>query len=90
MPKIKGQPKEMIAYRCPPNLLKKIDDSITHGDFSTRPEAITHALNAYYDNIDTETIVKDLFKKGKFDVAMREAAEDVFIEILEEKKKQNL
>ncbi|MDP2815427.1 MAG: hypothetical protein Q8O19_01975 [Rectinemataceae bacterium] len=54
MPKIKGQPKEMIAYRCPPNLLKRIDDSITQGDFSTRPEVITAALRFYYENRLTE------------------------------------
>lgn len=88
MPKIKGQPKEMIAYRCPPNLLKKIDESIKNGDFSTRPEAITAALHAFYENRDTETVVMDLFEKGKFDVVMKEAAEGVVIELLEEKRKQ--
>lgn len=87
---MKRPPRELIGYRCPKDLLEKIDDLIEKHEFERRPDVITVALRFYFENKgkDTESVVTDLFKKGKFDVVMREAAEGVIVELLEEKKKK--
>jgi metal-responsive CopG/Arc/MetJ family transcriptional regulator len=90
MPKIRGAPKEYIPYRCSQKILKKIDLTIENKEFSTRADVITAALEFYFENKgkDTETVVKDLFERGRFDVAFKEAVESVVIEVLEEQKKK--
>jgi len=78
------------GFRIPPDIDQKMDDLIESKEFTTKADIVRTALRYWFDNRgkDTETVVNDLFKKGKFDVAMREAAEGVMIEILEEKKKK--
>lgn len=70
--------------------IRDMEKSIANNDFKTVTELVNTALRYYFDNggKDTETVVTDLFKKGRFDVVMREAAEGVVVELLEEKKKQ--
>jgi len=90
MPKTKRAPKENIGYRCPQDLLEKIDELIEKHEFEMRPDVITAALRFYFNNKgkDPETVVTDLFEKGKFDAIIRVTAEGAVAELLEEKKKQ--
>lgn len=90
MTKIKRPPRELIGYRCPQDLLDKIDVSIEKHEFERRPDVITAALRFYFENKgkDAEAVVTDLFEKGKFDAIIRVTAEGAVAELLEEKKKQ--
>lgn len=67
-----------------------MEKAIKNKEFANVAQGINTALRFFFDNQgkDTETVVKDLFEKGKFDAVFREAAEGIMIEILEEKKKK--
>jgi len=90
MPKTKRAPKENIGYRCPKDLLGKIDTLIEKNEFERRPDVITAALRFYFENRgkDAEAVVTDLFEKGKFDALIRVTAEGAVAELLEETKKR--
>jgi len=91
MPKITGPKKEKITFGCTPENLKRIEKEMEKKDFSTITDLINAALTYYFENKgkDPETVVTDLFEKGKFDAIIRVTAEGAVAELLEEKKKQN-
>lgn len=50
MPSIQGKPKEQISYKCPHDLLLKINTAIENGEYSSRNDIITAALRIFFDN----------------------------------------
>lgn len=48
MPSIKGKPKEQISYKCPHDLLQKINSAIECGDYASRNDVITAALILFF------------------------------------------
>jgi len=52
MPVIKGKPKEQISYKCPHDLLLKINASIENGEYASRNDIITAALRSFFENHD--------------------------------------
>lgn len=88
MPKITGPKKEKITFGCTPDNLNRIQKVMAKKEFSTITDLINTAIAYYFENKgkDAETIVTDLFKKGKFDIVIRETAEGIVTEIYEEKK----
>jgi Arc/MetJ-type ribon-helix-helix transcriptional regulator len=91
MPRVIGNavPTRM-SFTFTPQNRNDMENAIQNKEFANVAQGINTALRFYFENKgkDAETVVTDLFKKGKFDVVMREAAEGVVIEILEEKKKR--
>jgi|GEM_PF-1056967 Arc/MetJ-type ribon-helix-helix transcriptional regulator len=49
MPSIRGKPKEQISYKCPHDLLRKIDAAIESGEFSSKNDIITAALRSFFE-----------------------------------------
>lgn len=93
MPRIIGETvPNRLSFTFTPQNRTDMEKAIQNKEFANVAQGINTALRYYFDNRgkDAETIVTDLFKKGRFDVVMREAAEGVVIEILEEKKKKTL
>jgi Arc/MetJ-type ribon-helix-helix transcriptional regulator len=78
------------GFRIPPDIDEKMNALIENKEFTTKADIVRTALRYWFDNRgkDPETVVKDLFEKGKFDVAFKEAVEGVVIEVLEEQKKK--
>jgi metal-responsive CopG/Arc/MetJ family transcriptional regulator len=54
MPSIRGKPKEQISYKCPHDLLLKINTAIEHEEFASRNDIITAALRSFFENRDTD------------------------------------
>ena len=52
MPVIRGKPKEQISYKCPHDLLVKINTAIEKGEYSSRNDIITAALRLFFENKD--------------------------------------
>lgn len=52
MPKKQGKPQEQISYHCPPEILKKIEESVKEGGYSSRSDFITVAIRFYIENKD--------------------------------------
>lgn len=52
MPVIKGKPKEQISYKCPHDLLLKINTAIEKGEYASRNDIITAALRLFFENRD--------------------------------------
>lgn len=52
MPSIKGKPKEQISYKCPHDLLLKINAAIEKGEYASRNDIITAALRLFLENRD--------------------------------------
>lgn len=50
MPSIRGKPKEQISYKCPHDLLLKINNAIENGEFASRNDIITAALRTFFEN----------------------------------------
>lgn len=50
MPPIRGKPKEQISYKCPHDLLRKINAAIESGEFSSKNDIITAALRSFFEN----------------------------------------
>lgn len=50
MPSIRGKPKEQISYKCPHDLLLKINTAIETGKFASRNDIITAALRNYFES----------------------------------------
>jgi metal-responsive CopG/Arc/MetJ family transcriptional regulator len=50
MPSIRGKPKEQISYKCPHDLLLKINTAIENGEYASRNDIITAALRTYFEN----------------------------------------
>jgi Arc/MetJ-type ribon-helix-helix transcriptional regulator len=50
MPVIRGKPKEQISYKCPHDLLGKINIAIEKGEYASRNDVITAALRLLFDN----------------------------------------
>jgi len=50
MPSIRGKPKEQISYKCPHDLLLKINTAIEDGEYSSRNDIITAALRTFFEN----------------------------------------
>lgn len=50
MPSIRGKPKEQISYKCPHDLLRKIEAAIESGEFSSKNDIITAALRSFFEN----------------------------------------
>ena len=50
MPSIRGRPKEQISYKCPHDLLRKIEAAIESGEFSSKNDIITAALRSYFES----------------------------------------
>ncbi len=50
MPSIQGKPKEQISYKCPHDLLLKINTAIENGEYSSRNDIITAALRIFFNN----------------------------------------
>ena len=53
MPRKQGKPQEQISYHCPPEILKKIEDSVKDGGYSSRSDFITVAIRFYFENKDS-------------------------------------
>jgi len=53
MPRKQGKPQEQISYHCPPEILKKIEDSVKEGSYSSRSDFITVAIRFYFENKDS-------------------------------------
>nr|WP_320160751.1 hypothetical protein [uncultured Methanoregula sp.] len=54
MPPIRGKPKEQISYKCPHDLLLKINTVIENGEYSSRNDIITAALRRFFENHQNE------------------------------------
>jgi Arc/MetJ-type ribon-helix-helix transcriptional regulator len=52
MPVIRGKPKVQISYKCPHDLLVKINAAIEKGDYASRNDIITASLRLFFENID--------------------------------------
>ena len=52
MPRKQGKPQEQISYHCPPEILKKIEESVKEGGYSSRSDFITVAIRFYFENKD--------------------------------------
>ena len=52
MPVIRGKPKEQISYKCPHDLLVKINTAIEKGEYASRNDIITAALRSFFENKD--------------------------------------
>jgi len=50
MPSIRGKPKEQISYKCPHDLLQKINAAIENGEYASRNDIITAALLTFFEN----------------------------------------
>lgn len=50
MPSIRGKPKEQISYKCPHDLLQKINTAIEDGEYASRNDIITAALRTFFEN----------------------------------------
>jgi metal-responsive CopG/Arc/MetJ family transcriptional regulator len=50
MPPIHGRPKEQISYKCPHDLLLKINTMIENEEYSSRNDIITAALRNFFNN----------------------------------------
>ena len=50
MPAIRGKPKEQISYKCPHDLLVKINSAIEKEEYSSRNDIITAALRLFFEN----------------------------------------
>lgn len=50
MPSIRGKPKEQISYKCPHDLLLKINTAIENEEFASRNDIITAALRMFFEN----------------------------------------
>ncbi|AGB03703.1 ribbon-helix-helix domain-containing protein [Methanoregula formicica] len=50
MPPIQGKPKEQISYKCPHDLLLKINTAIEMGEFASRNDLITAALRTFFES----------------------------------------
>jgi Arc/MetJ-type ribon-helix-helix transcriptional regulator len=82
MPRKHGKPQEQISYHCPPEILKRIEDSVKEGGYSSRSDFITVAIRFYFENKDAgidssvrkylaseegKQFIKDLLQKIKAD-----------------------
>jgi len=61
MPSIRGKPKKQISYKCPHDLLLKINAAIENGEYASRNDIITAALRLFFENKDN--VPKDLAKE---------------------------
>jgi len=61
MPVIRGKPKEQISYKCPHDLLVKINAAIEKGEYSSRNDIITAALRLFFE--DKNNVPKNLAKE---------------------------
>ena len=52
MPRKQGKPQEQISYHCPPEILRKIEESVKEGGYSSRSDFITVAIRFYFENKD--------------------------------------
>ena len=52
MPSIRGKPKKQISYKCPHDLLLKINAAIENGEYASRNDIITAALRIFFENHD--------------------------------------
>lgn len=50
MPSIRGKPKKQISYKCPHDLLQKINTAIENGESASRNDIITAALRIFFEN----------------------------------------
>ncbi len=50
MPSIRGKPKEQISYKCPHDLLLKINTAIENGEYASRNDIITAALRTFFED----------------------------------------
>ncbi len=48
MPSIKGKPKVQLSYKCPHDLLQKINEAIENGEYASRNDVITAALISFF------------------------------------------
>ncbi|MDD5143615.1 hypothetical protein [Methanoregula sp.] len=48
MPPIKGKPKEQISYKCPHDLLQRMNEVIENGEYASRNDVITTALILFF------------------------------------------
>ncbi len=55
MPSIRGKPKEQISYKCPHDLVLKINTAIEKGEYSSKNDIITAALRMFFENRDRTT-----------------------------------
>jgi Arc/MetJ-type ribon-helix-helix transcriptional regulator len=58
---IRGKPKVQISYKCPHDLLQKINTAIDDGEYASRNDIITAALRLFFD--DRNKISKDQIKE---------------------------
>jgi len=54
MPSIRGKPKEQISYKCPHDLLQKINTVTENGEYASRNDIITAALRAFFSDRNDE------------------------------------
>ncbi|MCK9631094.1 MAG: hypothetical protein M0R30_05570 [Methanoregula sp.] len=59
MPSIRGKPKEQISYKCPHDLLQKINTAIENGEYASRNDIITAALLTFFEkrNNDLRSLI---------------------------------
>jgi len=50
MPSIRGKPKVQISYKCPHDLLVKINTAIENGEYASRNDIITAALRIFFED----------------------------------------
>jgi Arc/MetJ-type ribon-helix-helix transcriptional regulator len=86
MPSIKGKPKEQISYKCPHDLMQKINDLIADGDYASRNDIITAALREFFTESDMhiKKQVKDWLTSGEGETWIQEQIRRV---VKEEKSK---
>lgn len=84
MPSIRGKPKEQMSYKCPHDLLHKINAAIDTGEFASRNDIITAALRLFFEN--TDKTAKDNVKKWLMSIEGEEWMKNRIHKVLEEMK----
>jgi len=63
MPKKFGKTMEQISYNCPSDLLTKLNEETSKGNYSSRSEFITTAIRFYLKNRDKKLNLREELKQ---------------------------